>query len=59
MYEVVSSRYERTTFSAEKVKALLEMGIISGGAKMENGEIVVAPLEKVVPEAIKSTAVTE
>ena len=46
VYEVISSRYERTTFNAEKVKTLLEMGIISGGAKLENGKIVVAPLSK-------------
>lgn len=59
VYEVVSSRYERTTFSAEKVKALLEMGIISGGAKLENGEIVVAPLEKSAPVEAKSNPVTE
>lgn len=46
MYDVISSRYERTTFGAEKVKTLLEMKIISAGAKLDNGEIVVAPLEK-------------
>lgn len=46
MYDVISSRYERASFNAEKVKNLLEMGIISGGAKLENGEIVVASLEK-------------
>ena len=46
MYDVISSRYERTSFTAEKVKALLDMKIISAGAKIENGEIVVAPLEK-------------
>ena len=46
-YEVVSSRYERAVFTAEKVKTLLDLKIISGGAKLENGEIVVAPLEKV------------
>jgi len=46
MYDVISSRYERTSFNAEKVKTLLEMKIISAGAKLENGEIVVAPLEK-------------
>mgnify|MGYP003446818246 CR=1 FL=1 len=46
MYDVISSRYERTSFSAEKVKTLLDMKIISAGAKLENGEIVVAPLEK-------------
>ena len=46
VYDVISSRYERTSFSEEKVKALLEMGIISGGAKLQNGEIVVALMEK-------------
>ena len=46
MYDVISSRYERTSFSAEKVKTLLDMRIISAGAKLENGEIVVAKLEK-------------
>ena len=45
VYDVISSRYERTGFSEEKVKALLEMGIISGGATLQNGEIVVASLE--------------
>lgn len=56
MYEVISSRYERTTFNAEKVKTLLEMGVISGGVKLENGELVVAPLEKPVPVAPTETA---
>ncbi len=46
MYDVISSRYERTSFNAEKVKTLLDMKIISAGAKLENGEIVVAPLDK-------------
>lgn len=46
MYDVISSRYERTSFNAEKVKTLLDMKIISAGAKLENGEIVVAKLEK-------------
>lgn len=50
MYDVVSSRYERTSFNAEKVKTLLDMKIISGGAKVENGEIIVAALEKPQPE---------
>ncbi len=46
MYDVVSSRYERTAFSEEKTRTLLDMKIISGGAKLENGEIVTAVLEK-------------
>ena len=46
VYEVVSSRYERTTFTAAKIRTLLEMGIISAGVKLVNDELVVAPLEK-------------
>lgn len=52
MYDVISSRYERATFNAEKVKTLLDMKIISGGCKLENGEIVVASMEKTKPEAV-------
>lgn len=50
VYDVISSRYERTTFTADKLKTLLEMHIISGGAKLENGEIVVATLTKPEPK---------
>lgn len=46
MYDVISSRYERTSFAEEKVKTLLDMHIISAGAKMQDGKVVVAPLEK-------------
>lgn len=46
IYDAISSRYERTSFSEEKAKALLEMGIISGGATLQNGKVVVASLEK-------------
>ena len=46
MYDVISSRYERTSFTEEKVKTLLDMHIISAGAKLENGAVVVAFLEK-------------
>lgn len=52
MYDVISSRYERATFNAEKVKTLLDMKIISGGCKLENGEIVVASMEKPKPEVV-------
>ena len=47
MYDVISSRFERTSFNGEKLRALLEMNVISGGAKLEHGKIIVAPLEKV------------
>ena len=45
MYDVISSRYERTSFTEEKVKTLLDMHIISAGAKLENGAVVVASLK--------------
>lgn len=53
VYDVISSRYERTSFSADKVKTLLELGIISAGCKVENGEIIVAPLEKPAVATVK------
>lgn len=46
VYEAVSSRYERTAFPEEKARTLLEMGIISAGAKLEDGNVVAALLEK-------------
>lgn len=45
-YDVISSRYERTSFTEEKVKTLLDMHIISAGAKMQGDNVIVAPLEK-------------
>ena len=46
LYDVISSRYERTSFSEERIKALYEMGIISGGLKIEGNILKVAPLER-------------
>lgn len=57
MYDVISSRYERTSFLEEKVKALLDMNIISAGAKLQDGAIVVAPLEK--PKAVTEQESTD
>ena len=51
MFDVISSRYERTSFTEEKVKTLLDMHIISAGAKMQGDKVIVAPLEK--PEQLK------
>lgn len=46
IYKLLSSRYERLNVTEEKVKTLLEMGIINAGAKLENGKVIVASLEK-------------
>ena len=50
VYDVISSRYERTSFTEEKIKTLLDMHIISAGARMNGDSIEVAPLEK--PKAL-------
>ena len=44
--DVISSRYERTSFSEDKVRTLYDMGVISAGLKLDGEKIVVAPLEK-------------
>lgn len=67
MYDVISSRYERTSFTEEKVKTLLDMHIISAGAKMQGDNVIVAPLEKLeqsrpqqpADTKIEKTTVTE
>ena len=59
MYDVISSRYERTSFTEEKIKTLLDMKIISAGAKMQDGAVIVAPLEKPKTEAKQESADTQ
>lgn len=49
----VLQRDERTSFTEEKVKTLLDMHIISAGAKMLGDKVVVALLEK--PKAPEPT----
>lgn len=45
VYDVISSRVERTTFSEEKLKAMYELGFISGGCKIEDDKIILPDLE--------------
>ena len=45
VYDVISSRVERTTFSEEKLKAMYELGFISGGCKVENDKIILPNLD--------------
>ena len=59
MYDVISSRYERTSFTEEKVKTLLDMHIISAGAKLQGDKVVVAPLEKPEQSKLEQSAETK
>ena len=40
LYDVISSRVERTTFSEEKLKAMYELGFISGGCMVEFDKVI-------------------
>lgn len=45
VYDVISSRVERTTFSEEKLKAMYDLGFISGGCKIEDDKVILPSLE--------------
>ena len=45
VYDVISSRVERTTFSEEKLKAMYELGFISGGCKVECDKVILPDSE--------------
>lgn len=51
LYDVISSRYERTSFNEDKVKTLLEMGIISAGVKLVGDKLEIA----ITPNQIVNT----
>lgn len=43
-YTAISTKHERTVLSEERCKVMLEMNVISAGAKLENGNIVLPDL---------------
>lgn len=43
-YTAILTKHERTSMSEERCKVMIEMGVISAGAKIENGEIVLPNL---------------
>ena len=45
VYDVISSRVERTTFSEEKLRAMYELGFISGGCKIEDDKVILPDSE--------------
>ena len=58
VYDVISSRVERTTFSEEKLKAMYELGFISGGCKIEDDKVILPSLEtKPIVEEPKTVTV--
>lgn len=56
-YNVVNSRFGRTKMTEDLVKAYIPIGIIAGGVKIENNEIIVSDLIK--PADKKSEPITE
>lgn len=61
-YNCISSRFEQAEFTEADMKAYLKIGIVSGGAKLEGEEIVLASLEyesNSVEEVAKPEEVTK
>lgn len=44
-FECISTKFEQAKFTEPDVKAYIRLGIISGGARLENDKIVLASLE--------------
>lgn len=75
VYDVISSRVERTTFCEDKLKAMYDLGFISGGCKIEDDKVILPsldakpiveepkaiPVEKVVeqPKPVEAAKVAE
>ena len=58
VYDVISSRVERTTFSEDKLKAMYDLGFISGGCKIEDDKVILPSLEpKPIVEEPKTVTV--
>ena len=54
MYDIISSRFEFKVVNGEMLKSLFLMGAICGGAKMEDGNIVIAEkIGQTEPEKVK------
>ena len=53
-YTAISTKHERTVLSEERCKVMLEMGVISAGAKLENGKVVLPSLGKATEKAVET-----
>ena len=54
MYDIISSRFEFKAVNSEMLKSLFLMGAVCGGAKMEDGNIVIAEkIGQTEPEKVK------
>ncbi len=45
-YEVISTKWERKTVTEEMLKMFMSMGLVFGGAKLENNKVVLPDLER-------------
>lgn len=57
VYDVISSRFERTSFSEEKLKAMLELGVIAGGCKLDGDKIILPGPKTAEPKPIATEPV--
>lgn len=53
VYDCISSRFEQAKFTEADMRAYLKIGIVSGGAKLEDDKIVLASMELEKPDVVK------
>ena len=59
VYDLLSSRFERVTVSEEKLITYLELGLVSAGAKLENGKVLLPVKESKAEPEKKEQSVKE
>ena len=55
-YNLVSSRFSRMQADEFKMRAMLELGMVAGGAKLDGDKIVVSELLVKKPDVVKEVA---
>ena len=59
VYDLLSSRFERVTVSEDKLITYLELGLVSAGAKLENGKVLLPDMESKPDQEKKELPVKE
>ena len=59
VYDLLSSRFERVTVSEDKLITYLELGLVSAGAKLENGKVLLPVKESKTDQEKKELPVKE
>lgn len=54
-YDVISTKWQRTTVTEDTLRVYISMGLVFGGAKLEDDKVVLPDLERKTPKEEKKT----